>query len=385
MNPWQPYVQPIERLPFVRSFAVEGEVAVLATPTRAFRLALDVRKSHLTHEVSRWLIGDAERRPTGSLVLAPHIGGDIAEAFVDKGVSFVDLRGNCFIQLGERYIARISGRAPPKQAPKPKGIRKPGFWALFALLADRKLLDAPLRAQAERAGVSRTSMADIRARLLDRGWLVPHGGSFAFSTNGAEAARDFWLSGYALTVRASAELGRFRFVDSRVRTFGDAMAGNRPVRTPDLAALETFVKRRMPKGIDFGFGGEGAAHLVIDTPTSGRRGPSPSRRVESALRRATKSARRNTVAAGASRRQAALELGRVAPLSVVVSEAWQDAAEFAGGVDALTRKLELASDPEGPIRLVQVPGSAVFDGAGPLVHPLFVQTELALQTGSGEP
>jgi hypothetical protein len=75
----------------------------------------------------------------------------------------------------------------------------------------------------------------------------------------------------------------------------------------------------------------------------------------------------------------------VAPLSVVVSEAWQDAAEFAGGVDALTRKLELASDPEGPIRRVQVPGSAVFDGAGPLVHPLFVQTELALQTGSGEP
>ena len=244
----RPYLRHIERLPFVRRVEelsaardpkLGGRIRV-TTPTGKVVLPVEVKRTHLTRAVGEHLIGLAGEHP-GLLVMAPVVGRELAELFADHGINFVDLAGNCSVQIGEQYIARIQGKRAERRPPTEKVLRAPAYRVLFALLADPELVGATGRALAEAAGgVSPQTAVDVRKRLLARGVLLEARGGLRWAPGRRSEALDLLLAGFpALT--PGLVIGRYRAKQ----------------RTPE--ALEAELAPRLARVGEWRWGGGAAA------------------------------------------------------------------------------------------------------------------------------
>lgn len=212
-----PYLGHIERLPFVRRVEalsaardpeLDGRIRV-TTPTRKVVLPVEVKRTHLTRAVGEHLIRRAGEHP-GLLVMAPVVGRELAELFADHGINFVDLAGNCFVQIGEQYIARIQGQRAERRPATEKVLRAPAYRVLFALLADPELVSATSRALAEAAGgVSPQTAVDLRKRLLARGVLLETRGGLRWTPGRRSEALDMLLAGFP-ALMPGLVIGRYR-------------------------------------------------------------------------------------------------------------------------------------------------------------------------------
>ncbi len=113
---------------------------LVETPTGAKRLAAELKRTHLSRETGEQLIHLGARVPA-MLVLAPAVGRDLGARFADAGINFVDLAGNCYVRLSDRYVARLQGRRTATAAGE-KGLRAPAYRVLFALLVAPELASA---------------------------------------------------------------------------------------------------------------------------------------------------------------------------------------------------------------------------------------------------
>ena len=217
------YVDHLRALPFVRDVTVaesdawRGRYRVdavlrVATPTGERLLAVEMKGSNF----SRGMVDQAivlKREVDNLLVVAPVIGAGMGELLVKHGVNFIDLRGNCYLDLGGEYVAHVVGRGGPTPAP-PRALRAPSYQVLFALLAEPSLVSVSERALATVAGVSRQPAVTVRKLLLDLGYIVQHARGCAWVQSGQRKALDLWLSGYLTTLRPSLLVGTFRTPDS---------------------------------------------------------------------------------------------------------------------------------------------------------------------------
>src|SRR5512147_251472 len=110
------YIELLRAIPFVRSVAIEkqhkhGDLRVDAvlkvrTPTSTEQIYCEIKSSNVSHELAGQLVGLARQiRPL--LVAAPIIGAGIGDFLAENNINFVDRRGNCYLNLGDRYVARI--------------------------------------------------------------------------------------------------------------------------------------------------------------------------------------------------------------------------------------------------------------------------------------
>lgn len=202
----RPYIEHLERLPFVRAAAVvavpgapyqgiDGHLR-LTTPTRKFTLPFELKRTHLTRELAGRMAHLAKEHP-GLLVMAPAIGRDLADAFARDQINFVDLAGNCFVQLDERYVARIQGQRPVTRPPEEKALRAPAYRVLFALVADPELVGTTARALAEAAGgVSPQTANDVRAKLVAGGVVLKARDGMRWAPGRRKEALDIFLVGF---------------------------------------------------------------------------------------------------------------------------------------------------------------------------------------------
>jgi hypothetical protein len=181
----------------------------LRTQSGTFRLLAVEYKSHLGHAVVDHLIARfrGDREPI--VVLAPHIGAGVGARLVEAGINYVDRHGNCHLAFGSFYV-HVAGRTGPPHAASEKGLRSAGYQVLFAYLADPALLDRPLRAVAEWAGVSRQPASDVRQRLLEDGYIIETRKGYRWVDRRRDDALNMWLGGYETTVRASLVWGTYR-------------------------------------------------------------------------------------------------------------------------------------------------------------------------------
>ncbi len=244
----RPYLRHIERLPFVRrveevstvrDFELDGRIRV-TTPTGKVVLPVEVKRTHLTRAIGEHLIRRAGEHP-GLLVMAPVVGRELAELFADHGINFVDLAGNCFVQIGEQYIARIQGQRAERRPPTEKVLRAPAYRVLFALLADPELVSASSRALAEAAGgVSPQTAVDLRKRLLARGVLLRTRGALRWTPGRRSDALDMLVAGFS-ALMPGLMIGRYRAKQ----------------RTPE--AVEAELTPRLPSVAEWRWGGGAAA------------------------------------------------------------------------------------------------------------------------------
>lgn len=213
------YLAHLGRLPFVRRVKtlkldrhafpeVDARVRI-TTPTGDVERLVEVKRTHLTNTTAQHLLHQAAEQ-SSFLLFAPVVGRDLAELFVEHGVDFVDLAGNCFVHIGDQYVARIQGQRAETRPPAEKALRAPANRVLFALLADTALLDATSRALAEAAGgVSPQTANDVRARLLAQGAIVKTRKGTSWAAGHRRQVLDTFLFGFPMLL-PNLTVGRFR-------------------------------------------------------------------------------------------------------------------------------------------------------------------------------
>jgi hypothetical protein len=206
-----PYLQQLDRLPFVKKVAVrpgrDGADAVLRVTTPGGRVDLEIqlKRSHLTSGAA----AHAEAR-ADQLLLAPYIGAPAGEELEGRGIQFLDRSGNCFLQLPTGQVARVQGRTATPKPGRTKARRAPAYKVLFALLAEPELLEQSLRAIASAAGTSRQAVVDAIDRLASEGYLISHGRERRWTDRERAPLLERWVEGYQQTVRPRLFFGRFR-------------------------------------------------------------------------------------------------------------------------------------------------------------------------------
>jgi len=210
------YLEHLRALPFVKRAILRAqkprpasplEVAV-DTPEKRYVLRCEVQRSHLGRGAAQAMLLFAER--TGSIVFAPAVGRDLGDAFERGGVNFVDLAGNCFVRLGDRYIARIQGRTTASSKRIGKALRAPAYRALLAVMIQPELIDAPSRTIAAEAEVSPQTAIDLRKYLVDQGHVLKALDRHRWAPGRERELMTLWLTGYSTTLAPSLAIGRFR-------------------------------------------------------------------------------------------------------------------------------------------------------------------------------
>jgi hypothetical protein len=239
-------------LPFVETEQIaagaDGEkppdlVLRIDTPSATKAFAVEVKRSHLTRTMVEGVLAQASRfGPTPWILFAPHVGRPLARYLDEQGVNFVDRAGNCRLQIGRRHLAKIEGRPPERRPRRGRGVGAPGQQVLFALLVRPGLLNAPVRALAQAAGVAAATAADRLAWLREEGLLREAKSERRLTER--RRLLDLWLKGYETLVRPKLLIGSYRA----------------PETEPD--ALERRIEAALGGEVPWGFGGGAAAYRL---------------------------------------------------------------------------------------------------------------------------
>lgn len=246
-------VDRLRELPFVDEaiFVREAEAGNVradgllrvVTPGAKEEFVVEAKRTHLTRTIVDGVLAQAVRfEPRPWILFAPHVGRPLAKYLDEQGANFVDLAGNCRLQVGRRHVAKIEGRPPVRQTRQGRGVGAPGLRINFALLVQPLLLNGPLRALAQAAGVGTATAADRIAQLQREGLVHATGRGRALTE--PRRLLDFWLKGYETLVRPRLLIGRYRAQET------------------DPEALERLVQTTLDDKTPWGFGGGAAAHRL---------------------------------------------------------------------------------------------------------------------------
>jgi hypothetical protein len=215
----------------------------IVTPTTTEEYVVEAKRTHLTRTLVEGVLAQMNRlgrRPW--ILFAPHIGRPLAQYLEDQGVNFVDLAGNCRLQIGSQHLAKIEGRPPERRPRQGRGVGAPGHQVHFALLVRPALLNAPVRTLAEAAGVAASTAADRIAQLRQDGLV--HETNQGRRLTEPRRLLDLWLKGYETLVRPKLLMGRYRAQET------------------DPEALERLIEDLLDDEVAWAFGGGAAAYRL---------------------------------------------------------------------------------------------------------------------------
>lgn len=236
------YLARMRELPFVRAVRLGPKGLVVTTPDGKFELEVELTKTHLDRAHGQALIARQERSGRPILLAAPIVGAELGGALAAASVNFLDLDGNCFLNLDDKFIARIQRSARPVRVSQTSAMRAPGYQVLLGLLGDEQLQSATVRTLAAATGVSVAPAHQLRGRLVEQGlaWRDRQERFHWFPERWDEALAMF-VSGYASSLRGKLLVGRYRTSDA----------------APD--ACEKRLEKVLGSGEDWAFGGGSAA------------------------------------------------------------------------------------------------------------------------------
>ncbi len=221
----------------------DGRVRIV-TPNGTEELAIEAKRTHLTRTivdgVLAWAARTKPKRPW--ILFAPHVGRPLARYLDEQGANFVDLAGNCRLQIGRLHVAKIEGRPPERRPQQGRGTGAPGQQILFALLVQPDLLNAPVRTLAKAAGVAAATAAVRLAHLRKAGLIHDTKGGRQLTV--PRRLLDLWINGYETLVRPKLLIGRYR------------------VQELDPEALEHKIEQTLDDKVTWAFGGGAAAHRL---------------------------------------------------------------------------------------------------------------------------
>ncbi len=253
------YLAHLRRLAFVRKADIrfkqnEGvDVGTdgllrLQTSQSTHLFDLEFKRAHVTYAVVQAIMARHKDERGGKkrkhlMLFAPHIGRPLGEYLAAHEVNYVDEAGNCFLKIGRSFLAHIEGRSPVRRSAVGRGFGMPGHLVLFAVLARPDLLNEPIRRLAEAAGVSKTAVENVLARLTEEGLIVR--AQERRHLQNKEVLLDRWLNGFSTLVRPRLLIGQYRTQD------------------PDPSSLEERIEKALSDSIRWAWGGGAAAARLV--------------------------------------------------------------------------------------------------------------------------
>ena len=152
-----------------------------------------------------------ERSERAVLVIAGRVTEAAGALLRKEGISYLDAAGNCYIRASGLLLFVTGQKSKTIFGRRRRAFQKAGLKIIFALLESPELIEAPYRAIAEMAGVSRGAVGYVVRDLEELGY-VEQGGSSRRVLEQAPALAKRWASRYAEVLRPELVRGRFRFV-----------------------------------------------------------------------------------------------------------------------------------------------------------------------------
>jgi hypothetical protein len=224
----EPYLERLRALPFVKNIEVrppEGHAGPqedarlsLRTPKGRHDLAVELKTVPLTRSAGLSLVARASRNRRRSwIALSPYVSQPVGQLLVSQGIGFLDQAGNCYIAVGDDYLAHVEGRRRQMALRHGRGLGARSYQVLFALLARPELVNAPIRSLAEAAGVRKTTAAELVQRLKQEGLLLRDKGGQRIAR--PTVLMDRWLAGYTDKLRPRLLVGRYRAANKEPSVF----------------------------------------------------------------------------------------------------------------------------------------------------------------------
>ena len=216
----EPYAVGLRKLPFVNAVRVSETVPHGDTGDVILELSLadgsqktlhvEVKASHLSGDAARYQLARYSASPADWLLAAPYVGAPLGESLEEQGINFIDRHGNCYLRIGDHFVARIQGKTPPKPPARSKAMRAAGYQVMFAILAEPELVGAPQRDIAAAAGTSRQPVGDLLERWREERLLVKRRRRYAWVDGPDAGLLERWVAGYRSMLRPKLVVGRFR-------------------------------------------------------------------------------------------------------------------------------------------------------------------------------
>lgn len=254
----EPYLSQLQELPFVRGVSARhlassggaDVLLVIETSDGVVELLAQVTRVHASYDAAERAAAAFSGASRPGLLLAPLIGAPLGAWLAERGIGYLDARGNCDVKLADRFCWHVEGRT--KQTARDattKGVRAPGFQVIYAILAHPELVGAPVRGVAEAAGTSRQPVVDVFRRLVADGLLIRTGKGRSMTHRWVEHRRaealERWMQGYRTAVRPRLFMGRYRLPEQ------------------DPASIEARVAEELTKaGPGWRWGGASAAWRI---------------------------------------------------------------------------------------------------------------------------
>ncbi len=218
-SPIHPYAEVLASVPLIkgarplsspprgvpRLAAADGWVR-LRTAKDSWLLAVRVVHSNVAHPHVAQHAGRVAEDPRRWLLAAPHVSRGVGHALAAAGIQYVDIAGNCHLELDGLHV-HVEGKRPVQPPAGARGLRAPAYQVLFALLARPELVNMPIREIARLSDVSKNAGAGMLHRLQERGALVGRKGRRRLLDPGR--LLDEWLAGYTGSVRPRLVRGRY--------------------------------------------------------------------------------------------------------------------------------------------------------------------------------
>lgn len=194
-------------------------------------LGLVRKHRRLVHEQVRHvalaarLLRTRYRKPV--LFLAPWIEETWAEELRAAGVFYADLQGNAFVRLEKPLVQlEVAGRRPPAPPRAEPGrlIEVSGLKVLHLLLTQPDAIRRPYRRLAQEAGVALGTVGVVMRELRLAGHLRKVGPD-EWDLHQRPALVELFVRGYALKLRPTCLIGRYRHQDHDVGRLRETLLG----------------------------------------------------------------------------------------------------------------------------------------------------------------
>jgi hypothetical protein len=179
---------------------LEAEIELKVQSDSKVKVVHAVFKGSIDRAIIDRFLHERSKRDLEKLLLVfPYVNPSLAEYMNEKEMNFLDLAGNVRMAIGKNFYVFVKGRKLATGNPYVSKAKIASYQVIFAFLAEPKLLNEPVRAVAEIAGVGKSAVAARITRLAKDGLI-------GRTTKGWRIIRyddllDRWIIGYSEVIR----------------------------------------------------------------------------------------------------------------------------------------------------------------------------------------
>jgi hypothetical protein len=176
------HLQHLQDIMFVRDVKVlpaplppaDAVLRVVTINGRTHKLYVEEKKAPFSKTTLSHIVARFAGKEASYVLFAGFVPAALATEMAERNINFIDRNGNCFLRLGDSYVAHVQGRTAVRMVGE-KRLHGASVRVVLALAVDESLLQAPTRTiSAQAGGVSPQTVSDVIEFLRHRNIVDGH-------------------------------------------------------------------------------------------------------------------------------------------------------------------------------------------------------------------